>query len=247
MKHLITAKKLIKLQVSNCSQFFTCDECIIPGLEDGDPYCGWCTLHKKCTRYNECQQCVEITSVEPPFIPQTFENISISLTVEQLPPLNINQNYNCKFGDFQSSAIKDAETLTCNSPPSSHVPQIPTSQASVDVILSVHSSVTDVDFVSTDFTFFDCSVITSCSGCVLSFTCDWCVYDNKCTHNASILCTADKIILKGNAASPPNGFQGQGSCPQIYQPDEELIHAQLQKEVIIPIRNLPNATKYNNC
>ncbi|XP_071959864.1 plexin-B-like [Antedon mediterranea] len=170
----------------------------------------------------------------------------ISLTVEQLPPLNINQNYNCKFGDFQSSAIKDAETLTCNSPPSSHVPQIPTSQASVDVILSVHSSVTDVDFVSTDFTFFDCSVITSCSGCVLSFTCDWCVYDNKCTHNASTLCTADKIILKGNAASPPNGFQGQGSCPQIYQPDEELIHAQLQKEVIIPIRNLPNATKAEN-
>ncbi|XP_071959828.1 plexin-B-like [Antedon mediterranea] len=249
--------KLVKLQVANCSRFITCDECIRPGQLDADPYCGWCTLYKTCTRFKECQQspwlpsnsaqCIKITNVEPPFIPKTFENISISLTVEQLPLLNINQNYNCKFGDFQSSAIQDRETLTCYSPPSSHVPQIPTSQAFVDVILSVHSSVTDVDFVSTDFTFYDCSVITSCSECVTSFTCDWCVYDNKCTHNASTLCTADdKIILNGNATSPPNGFQGQGSCPQIYQPNEELIHANIRKEVRIPIWNLPNATKVNS-
>ncbi|XP_071959847.1 plexin-B-like [Antedon mediterranea] len=254
----LTEKKLVKLQVANCSWFITCDECIRPGKLDADPYCGWCTLHKKCTRFKDCQhtswlpsnsaQCIEIESLDPPFIPRNSENVRILLTVQQLPPLNINQNYNCKFGDFQSSAIKDGETLTCNSPPSSHVPQIPTSQAFVDIILSVYSSVTDVYFVSTEFTFFDCSVITTCSECVTNFTCSWCVYDNKCTHNASTLCTSDDtIILNGNAVtSPPNGFQGQGSCPQIHQPNEELIHANIQKEIIIPIKNLPNTPKVNS-
>ncbi|XP_033124851.1 plexin-A4-like, partial [Anneissia japonica] len=232
-----------------------CDECVRPtGDQDGDPYCGWCTLEKVCTRFKECKssswlpsntaQCIQITDVEPPFVHYTEEHVKVKLTVEQLPPLNANQNYSCKFGDFVSPGLKDGKTITCTSPPKTQVPQIPNKEAAVEVSLSVHSSQTDVDFVTTQFRFYDCSAITSCSECVTSFTCDWCLYGNTCTQNAPAFCNADdQVILNGNATvtPAPGGMQGYGSCPQIIrQTNEELIHASLVKEVRIPVKNLPN-------
>ncbi|XP_033104469.1 plexin-B-like [Anneissia japonica] len=255
---VLTETMLLKLPVANCSQFTTCDECIRPtGDQDGDPYCGWCTLQKICTRFKECKssywlpgntaQCIQITDVEPPFVHYTDEHVKVKLTVEQLPPLNANQNYSCKFGDFVSPGLKDGKTITCTSPPRTQVPQIPNKEAAVEVSLSVHSSQTDVDFVTTQFRFFDCSAITFCSECVTSFTCDWCLYGNTCTQNASAFCsTDDQVILNGNATVTPvpGGMKGHDSCPQIIrQTNEELIHASLVKEVRIPVKNLPNATK----
>ncbi|XP_071816533.1 plexin-A4-like [Apostichopus japonicus] len=51
---VLTERKLIELSVTNCSQYQTCDECIKPGSIGGDPYCGWCTLEKRCTRFDDC-------------------------------------------------------------------------------------------------------------------------------------------------------------------------------------------------
>ena len=32
----------MKLDIVNCSQYTTCDECLKPISGGGDPFCGWC-------------------------------------------------------------------------------------------------------------------------------------------------------------------------------------------------------------
>ncbi|XP_071500937.1 plexin-B2-like [Diadema antillarum] len=40
--------QVLKLTLANCSNYQTCDECIGGnGGDDGDPYCGWCTLEAR--------------------------------------------------------------------------------------------------------------------------------------------------------------------------------------------------------
>ena len=40
----LNLSQLIKLDIINCSQHATCDECVQPSTGGGDPFCGWCTL-----------------------------------------------------------------------------------------------------------------------------------------------------------------------------------------------------------
>ncbi|KAJ6216027.1 hypothetical protein RDWZM_010527 [Blomia tropicalis] len=51
-KHLIVASpyKVMKLPVETCVQHETCDRC----LQARNPYCGWCSLQKRCTIKSEC-------------------------------------------------------------------------------------------------------------------------------------------------------------------------------------------------
>ncbi|XP_072019821.1 LOW QUALITY PROTEIN: plexin-A4-like [Amphiura filiformis] len=69
---LLTEQKVIKLNVSNCDAYKTCDECV---LLNGDPYCGWCVQKNRCTRFDECgmgdegwspHQCIEPTPEPEP-------------------------------------------------------------------------------------------------------------------------------------------------------------------------------------
>nr|KAG5701673.1 hypothetical protein BaRGS_027831 [Batillaria attramentaria] len=62
--YLMTTTNITKVAVENCRQYGTCSEC----LNDGDPYCGWCSLEKRrqqndwtiatshavCQRYENC-------------------------------------------------------------------------------------------------------------------------------------------------------------------------------------------------
>eukprot|EP00057_Strongylocentrotus_purpuratus_P027756 XP_011682230.1 PREDICTED: plexin A3 [Strongylocentrotus purpuratus] len=74
--YILTTKELMKLAVVNCSQYSSCDECLRPTTDDGDPFCGWCTLERKCGKSNECsnvtwlqynQDCISINNLDPPF------------------------------------------------------------------------------------------------------------------------------------------------------------------------------------
>ena len=51
------------------------------------------------------------------------------------------------------------------------------------------------DFVSTNFTFFDCNTFSSCTSCVASpFPCDWCVDGHRCTHDTAENCRNDILV-----------------------------------------------------
>ena len=111
----------------------------------------------------------------------------VQLTIRTLPELPIGTNYKCVFGDSEPiNAIMTGFGLTCPTPSIVSRPKIPAGQDHIFVSLSVRSSETNKDFVSRNFAFYDCSRHTICSDCVLAqWACNWCVYDNKCTHNTS--------------------------------------------------------------
>ncbi|XP_071477094.1 plexin-A4-like, partial [Diadema antillarum] len=79
-----TEQQLYRLAVANCEQYTSCGECIgVGGAQDGDPYCGWCTLQARCTEYTECAnpdqaghwlayntaECIGINHLKPDSLP----------------------------------------------------------------------------------------------------------------------------------------------------------------------------------
>nr|XP_002730558.1 PREDICTED: plexin-B-like [Saccoglossus kowalevskii] len=197
--YVLTQHRLYKVKVQDCNKYTSCSEC----FSAMDPYCGWCTLEKRCSLYGDCplsqktsrwldvfsdDMCVNITSIEPTnSIAITLQN-QITLSVIELPDeRNITPAYHCMFGMvFITPAVQFGNVLTCDTPPIDIRPDIPNGQDSVAVQLSVKSMETTIEFVHTEFYFFDCSAHNSCTECAGSnWACDWCIYENKCTHESS--------------------------------------------------------------
>lgn len=113
--------------------------------------------------------------------------LQVRLTIRTLPELPSNAKYRCVFGSADPiDASVTSFGLQCPTPEVSKRPSIPEGKDHVNVALSVRSSETNKDFVSRNFAFYDCSAHNKCSSCVQSqWACNWCVYENKCTHNAS--------------------------------------------------------------
>jgi hypothetical protein len=65
------------------------------------------------------------------------------------------------------------------------------------------------DFVTTNFTFFDCNTYSSCTQCVSSsFPCDWCVDGHRCTHDTAENCRND-ILVTGVSVSNHHSYLGE--------------------------------------
>ncbi|XP_071816299.1 plexin-A4-like [Apostichopus japonicus] len=221
---VLTERKLIKLSVTNCSQYQTCDECIKPGTNRGDPYCGWCTLEKRCTRFNDCvgsddserwlpfneDECVTV-SASPEHLPvDVTTDRNVTLTVTHLPT---NENYFCHFGNFISEAfVIEGNQLICQSPDVATLPNIPVGEDAVEVELSLSSSEYNIKFVSIPYYFFDCNRITGCADCSTNWDCNWCVDDFTCSFNRDPLCgdviieSEDCPMLKTGDTFIPNGL-----------------------------------------
>ncbi|XP_038061900.1 plexin-B-like [Patiria miniata] len=259
--HVLTEQKIIKMRAENCGRYTTCETCIgTDAGNDGDPYCGWCTLERRCTRYSDCPspdvstrwlaynaaQCINITNVAPyDNLPITVTEQQITLTVQQLPDLGTGQSYECHFGSFESPATKNGEVLECTSPPSDGIPAIPQGDDAVHVDLSVESSETLVQFTDTDFYFYECSTHTSCVSCVGSrWACDWCVFENRCTHESSTCTRPDEIIITGNNNPTAAAVKGPEFCPQLLnQTAEELLPNGIMRRITVMTTNLPNVAE----
>ncbi|XP_038069442.1 plexin-B-like [Patiria miniata] len=261
---LLTEQKLVKLRVENCGQYTTCETCIGTDAEnDGDPYCGWCTLGRRCTRYSDCPspdvstrwlaynaaQCINITDVAPyDNLPITVTEQQITLTVQQLPDLGTGQSYECHFESFESPATKNGEVLECTSPPSDGIPDIPQGDDAVHVDLGVESSETSVQIIDTDFYFYECSTHTSCVSCVGSrWACDWCVFENRCTHESSTCTRPNEIIITGDNNPTASAVKGPEFCPQLLnQTAEVLLPNDIMRSINITTKNLPDEAKISS-
>ncbi|XP_072180902.1 plexin-B-like [Diadema setosum] len=247
--------QVMTLSLANCSNYQTCDECIGQnGGDDGDPYCGWCALEARCTRYMDCHrrdestrwlsynavQCVSISDIQPSdSIRHDLSKQPLTITVQQLPALKDRYQYMCTFDSFEVLAATSGNTVNCTTPPSSSVPPIPEGADDVVVPLSIKSTESGVNFVERDFFLFDCARILSCSSCVTSqWPCDWCVYENRCTHDSSS-CVDDTIVTGINMPGQ-TGRRGQEYCPQLLGvPEETLIPVSFAAGYNIVASNLP--------
>ncbi|XP_038069473.1 plexin-B1-like [Patiria miniata] len=261
---LLTEQKLVKLRVENCGQYTSCETCIgTDAGNDGDPYCGWCTLEKRCTRYSDCSspdvstrwlaynaaQCIDITNVAPyDNLPITVTEQQITLTVQQLPDLGTGQIYEGHFGSFESLATNIDEMLECTSPPSDGIPAIPQGDDAVHVGLGVESSETSVQFIDTDFYFYECSTHTSCVSCAGSrWACDWCVFDNRCTHQSSTCTRPNEIIVTGDNNPTASAVKGPEFCPQLLnQTAEVLLPNDIMRSITVMTTNLPDEAEISS-
>lgn len=200
--------------MEHCSSYPNCSAC----LESKDPYCGWCSLEKKCTVRSACQKashnsprwlslgkgqrCIDFEQVVPDRIPVS-QMTTVSLTIRTLPELPYGAKYKCVFGATNPiDAMVTDFGLSCPTPAVTSRPKIPPQQDHVLVPLSVRSSETNKDFVSRNFAYYDCSRHGTCMDCVKSqWACNWCVYENKCTYDTT---TCQRTIISGENVSTSN-------------------------------------------
>ncbi|XP_070546598.1 plexin-B-like [Ptychodera flava] len=207
-----TGASVHKVRVEDCSQYLTCEDC----FGSNDPYCGWCTLEKRCSTKANCTRstgtsrwlhlfdanmCVEIEAIDPENGAPIDVANQITLNMIELPEEDSSNTYLCNYdGLFITSADKYGNNLTCDTPPIESRPKLPPGEDYTTIQLYVRSSETE-DFVHTDFHFYDCNVHTSCSSCVSSkWNCNWCVYENRCAHYLDTRDDSMSIVVGENVS-----------------------------------------------
>ncbi|KAF2368826.1 Plexin repeat [Trinorchestia longiramus] len=240
-----------KVAVQSCHAYTDCNSC----LEARDPYCGWCSLEKRCTVASACenagfssprwlnfrsgQQCIDFEAIDPEGLPINTEATLIQLTIRTLPALPTGAKYQCMWGNAPpADATVTSSGLTCPAPALRDRPSIPPRTDHTLVPLAVRSSETNQDFVSRNFAFYDCSRHSTCGSCVRSaWACNWCVYENTCTHNSS---TCLKTVVSGEQNPAKLSSHGLNSCPHFMRRSEDLLAADnAPTELYLAVRNLP--------
>ncbi|KAG8447287.1 hypothetical protein GDO86_014668 [Hymenochirus boettgeri] len=234
--YMLSEKQVSRVPVESCQKYNTCLSC----LGSGDPHCGWCVLHNKCCRKSECEraeeqnrftgnltQCVHL-EVTPNNASVSAAELLLTLSVQNVPSLSA--GVTCSFSDMaESEATVGDEYIQCSSPSLYQVPSITGGLgASHTVQLHLKSKETGMRFASTDFVFYNCSVLQSCLSCVSSlYPCHWCKYRHLCTHNAE-QCS----FVEGRV----NNTDG---CPEIIPTGEILIPVGVVQPITLKAKNLP--------
>ncbi|XP_043224973.1 plexin-B-like [Amphibalanus amphitrite] len=245
-----TTQKVTLLRLQTCEQYTNCTEC----LQTGDPYCGWCSLEKRCTVRSECgkadsssprwlsidagQQCIDMERIEPQHI-AIDQQAQIYLGIRALPPLRSGAKYQCVFGSAPPvDATATVRGLRCPAPPLSLRPLLAPSADHVTVPLSVRSSETKKDFVTRQFVYFDCGRHTTCGSCVTSqWQCSWCVYDNKCVNDNS---TCHRHVVSARHKSEMLSPSELG-CPAVVPPRQPILVAdEVAHSLVLEVTNLPS-------
>ncbi|KAH7644557.1 plexin-b [Dermatophagoides farinae] len=245
--------KVVKFPVETCVQHNSCDQC----LQARNPYCGWCSLQKRCTIKSEClyhsnnnnvfstprwlsletSQCIDFQAIKPEFMARNLF-APVELIINQLPPLPYGANYLCVF-EQQGQPIPATVTrngLICQTPAIQLRPKIPIGHDHINVNVAVRSSETDTDFIHRSFIYFDCSVHKSCKSCVMSaWDCNWCMHENLCTYNTS-LCTRRMIVGENSAQN--SLIKGVQHCPSFNIEQEIVVPNGQRRELSVEIRNL---------
>ncbi|KAM6976873.1 plexin A3-like [Aplochiton taeniatus] len=235
--YLLSDKQVSRFPVESCFQYTNCKSC----LSSGDPHCGWCVLHNKCSKQNACDrweepqyfnvqlgQCVGIT-VFPSNMSVTSAATQLSVHVQNVPALS--EGVSCVFEDLNETpgeVLTNGQVL-CMSPSLRDLPVHTYTYGDQHVVrLSLKSRETGCNFIATDFIYYNCSVLQSCTSCVSSnFPCNWCKYRHICTNNL-----AECSFLEGRVSS----IEG---CPQILHTTDILVPAGMVRPITLRARNLP--------
>ncbi|UYV78867.1 plexB [Cordylochernes scorpioides] len=254
-----TARNVKKVQLEHCGHYSSCSLC----LQARNPYCGWCSLEKKCTVKWACQnatslheassrwlslntqQCIDFQDIRPQRLPVTDQAL-VELEIHQLPQLPYGAHYLCVFGHTEPvQAQVTPRGLACTTPELSARPPIPRGQDHVIVDLAVRSSETNTDFLNHNFAFFDCSLHLTCASCVTSnWACSWCPHENVCTHNSSI---CRRNVITGERNHEESLIKGRQYCPSFSLHEAILLPHGVKKEIAIEVKNLPSSVDNFKC
>uniref|UniRef100_A0A4W5KKD7 Plexin A3 n=1 Tax=Hucho hucho TaxID=62062 RepID=A0A4W5KKD7_9TELE len=230
--YMLSDKQVSRLPVESCGQYTTCKTC----LGSGDPHCGWCVLHNKCSRQEACEKWAEPQHFNTELdhcvdISVTPNNISVTSTVKVVNVPSLSAGVTCVFEELTESPgeVLAKGQVLCMSPSLRDVPSLTQGYGDKRVLkLSLKSKETGHKFITTDFIYYNCSVLQSCTSCVSSpFPCNWCKYRHICTNNL-----AECSFQEGRVSS----VEG---CPQILPTSDILVPAGIIRPITLRARNLP--------
>ncbi|XP_032723836.1 plexin-B1 isoform X2 [Lontra canadensis] len=221
--YVMTQSTLLKVPVASCGQHLDCASC----LAHRDPYCGWCVLLGRCSRHSECSRgqgperwlwsfqpelgCLHVAAMSPANISRE-ERREVFLSVPDLPPLWPGESYSCQFGGHQSPALLTSAGVMCPSPDPSEAPALPRGADHMSMNLELRFGA--VVIAKASLSVYDCVAVTElrpsapCQACVSSrWGCNWCVWQQLCTHKAS--CDAGPMVASQQSPllspAPPAG------------------------------------------
>ncbi|CAC5406684.1 PLXNA [Mytilus coruscus] len=222
----LTSQRLVaKVHVENCGQYASCTTC----LASNDPFCGWCTLEKRCTLKSNCSMadqssdrwkiltdCTAIDYISPPMASST-ENITLYMSIVDIPR---DTNYSCvfDFGDKKQATPVSSWNfgISCKTPQIFFLGVDFGPTGSKNSTLSIRSEETKKLFVSRYFTFYNCGSFTSCTSCTdNNYACDWCIYQNKCTFRTNP-CNSQTIFSRNIFEYDPANHTEANYTVQIY-------------------------------
>ncbi|XP_076363054.1 plexin-B-like isoform X2 [Tachypleus tridentatus] len=258
--YVASSYKLVKVRIAQCQHYNSCELC----LRARNPYCGWCSLEKRCTIKIACQnastsfsvssprwlslntqQCIDVQTVKPEQLPVTGMAM-VELVINQLPNLPFGAHYLCVFGN--SATIKAEVTksgLACMTPRIEDRPPILPGKDHIIVDLAVRSSETNTNFLHKPFAFYDCSVHETCSTCVTSsWACSWCLHENRCMHNTS---SCLRTIITGENSPQNSLIKGRRYCPSFVTTEDILLPNGVRKEIVLDAKNLPSSLDNFQC
>ncbi|XP_067832342.1 plexin A3-like, partial [Heptranchias perlo] len=164
--YLLTDQKVGRVPVESCKQYETCSKC----LSSGDPHCGWCVLHSRCTQRSQCDRasepqrfttessrCVQL-SVRPNNLSVMMPDVPLTLRARNVPDLS--GGVTCSFEDIsESEAVIVTGEIHCVSPSLKEIPSITNGYGDKRIIkLHLKSKETGKLFAVTYFVFYNCSV-----------------------------------------------------------------------------------------
>ncbi|XP_018019923.1 plexin A3 isoform X1 [Hyalella azteca] len=249
--YVVTSNKISKVKAQECSIYKGCEQC----LGARDPYCGWCSLENKCSLRRDCRdatqdpqhwvsyktgRCTTIAKVSPDKLQRTTAR-TLNLIIENLP--SVEGPLECVFRAMNkvltTPAKRTAQGVQCTTPRNDMLPDIPQNQHHFTADLWVRKE-EGPEFVSTNFTFFDCNTYSSCTECVSSdFPCDWCVDGHRCTHDSAENCRND-VLVNGVKRVGPSIRSGPTFCPRItvVESEEILVSSGTEKSIKVKVDNI---------
>ncbi|XP_076356920.1 plexin-B-like [Tachypleus tridentatus] len=244
---------LSKVVIDRCQQYTTCEGC----LESRNPYCGWCSLERRCTVKMECQnatltygykstrwlsmetqKCIDVQSVDPDMIPLDAM-VEIKLVINQLPKLPNDAHYLCIFGNSTPTTANSIESgLSCRTPLLKERPVVQPGNDHVIVDLAIRSSETNTDFLHIPFKLYDCSVHKTCSRCVNSaWKCKWCIHQNECIRSTNS-CQGTVVKVEIHDSDLGKSKERNG-CPRLNLKNEILISDGEDRRIELDVQHVP--------
>ncbi|XP_013770673.1 plexin A3 [Pundamilia nyererei] len=204
--YLLSDRQVSRLPVESCEQYSSCSDC----LGSGDPHCGWCVLFNNS---------MSVTSPA----------MQLTIQVQNVPALS--GGVTCVFEDLSNAPgeVRAKGQVMCMSPSLRDLPAQTHSFGAKRVVqLSLRSTETGHQFITTNLIYYNCSVLNSCTSCVSSeFPCHWCKYRHICTNNLQ-----DCSFQEGRVSN----MEG---CPQIIPTSDILVPAGMVRPITLRARNLP--------
>ncbi|XP_067914911.1 plexin-C1 [Heterodontus francisci] len=228
--YLTSEMAVRRIKVAACARYSSCTGC----LSAHDPFCGWCTLEKRCSFKDECENsnepahwitieeginnCSKVT-LKPLAIDQSFKNTKI-FTVKVMGKLSnlIKENATCTLRNTENKQVICTAKYTTECPcivSKNAYAQLEKQPDPVTIEASVEFS--SLSF-TTRITVHNCYKIATvrlnnipCSECINS-GCHWCALEHRCTATSS---------CKGNV---------EQFCPQI---DEAKLSPSSTRELLI--------------